>query len=369
MKLGLNRGDLADVVTWAARALPARPTLPVLAGLRLDGGDGTLKASAFDYDTAAAASTDARVDEPGTVLLPGRLLHEVTAALEGEVAEIELDDDMLVLRCDGSTFRLATLPMDEYPDLPPMPPVAGRCDAAALAREVLRVAPAAGRDDTLPVLTGVNFMAQPDALVLQATDRYRAALGEVPWTAASADGAELRAVVNAKLLAGLLKELGAGEVTISFERASEGASLFGLTAGGRQLLARCIPGEFPNIQRFVETPAATTITADAAGLRTAVRRAALATTGTSPPEIRLSASAEGLTLEAAGEGRAASELVAAQVDGDSAEVKFRADFLADGLAAAGGTIRLGLADGFGPAVLASSEEDDAYRHALMPIRG
>ena len=38
MKLQVERDPLAEAVAWTARALPARPTAPVLAGMRLQAG-------------------------------------------------------------------------------------------------------------------------------------------------------------------------------------------------------------------------------------------------------------------------------------------------------------------------------------------
>ncbi len=69
MKIRVDRDVLAEALGWVARALPTRPVVPVLSGLRLDAGTG-LTLSCFDYEVSATAQIEAEVGEPGTVIVP-----------------------------------------------------------------------------------------------------------------------------------------------------------------------------------------------------------------------------------------------------------------------------------------------------------
>ena len=74
---------LADAVAWAARSLPVRPSVPVLAGLLIEtdeGGDG-LQLSTFDYEISARATVPAAVQDEGTALVSGRLLADICRSL------------------------------------------------------------------------------------------------------------------------------------------------------------------------------------------------------------------------------------------------------------------------------------------------
>ncbi len=79
MKIQVDRDVLADAVAWTARALPTRPTVPVLAGMRLHAGS-ELTLSSFDYDVSAQATVDVSTEEEGSALVSGRLLAEIAAA-------------------------------------------------------------------------------------------------------------------------------------------------------------------------------------------------------------------------------------------------------------------------------------------------
>ena len=180
MKFQVDRDALADALAWVARALPTRPVVPVLSGLRLEAADG-LTLSCFDYEVSATARIEADVAEPGTVIVPGRLLAEITRSLPALAVEFSTDDDVVNVICGSAEFALFTLPADEYPALPAAPPLAGTVDGGVLSAAISQVGPATSRDDTLPMLTGVCLDIDGDTLTLAATDRYRLAVRAVPW--------------------------------------------------------------------------------------------------------------------------------------------------------------------------------------------
>src|SRR5580692_5289081 len=183
MKFQVERDVLAEAVGWSVRALPARPGIPVLSGLLLRAADG-LTLSCFDYEVSARAEVSAEVAEPGTVLVPGRLLAEITRSLPSLPVEFADDPDGVSLTCGSASFTLVTLPVEEYPDLPVLSLTAGTVDGGELAAAVGQVAPAASRDDTLPLLTGVNLEVQGETMTLAATDRYRLAVRDLAWSPA-----------------------------------------------------------------------------------------------------------------------------------------------------------------------------------------
>ncbi|MBO0836440.1 MAG: DNA polymerase III subunit beta, partial [Actinobacteria bacterium] len=186
MKIVIERDVLADAVAWTARALPARPTVPVLAGIRLQAA-ADLVLSSFDYDVSAQATVPVTTEEPGTALVSGRLLSEISRSLPAKPVQITAQDGRAVLTCGSSTFTLLTMPEDEYPELPEMPPAAGTVGSDAFATAVTQSAAAAGRDDTLPALTGVRIEIEGDTLTMVSTDRYRLAIRELRWVPARPD--------------------------------------------------------------------------------------------------------------------------------------------------------------------------------------
>ena len=234
MRFRVERNEFTDAVSWTARTLPQRPTgqLQVLSGLMLATTDDGVRLSAFDYEVAAEGTVPAAVADPGSALVPGRLLAEITRALPAAPIDVEADANRLVLTCGSTRFTLPLLPVEDYPDLPAMPDEVGRIEGAAFAAAVGQVVVAAGRDETLPVLTGVRMEITGERLVLAATDRYRLAVREIPWrpldTAAS--GA---ALIPSRTLNETAKALGAAGAEVVIALAAS-AALPAVAAGPAQ---------------------------------------------------------------------------------------------------------------------------------------
>ena len=126
MRFRVDRDVLSEAVTWTARSLPTRPPVPVLAGVRIEAdGDGVVHLSSFDYEVSARSEIAADVTEPGTVLVSGRLLAEISRALPAKPVDVVLDGTKVSVTCGASRFSLLTMPVEDYPALPAMPDVIG----------------------------------------------------------------------------------------------------------------------------------------------------------------------------------------------------------------------------------------------------
>src|SRR4051794_9394611 len=365
MKIRIERDPLADAVAWAARILPQKSQLPVLSGLRLDAEtSGALRLSGFDYEVSAEAELDVTVAEAGSVLVPGRLLADITRSLPGQPVDIATDGSRVQVSCGSARFTLPTLPLDEYPTLPDMPEVAGTLGSDAFAAAVASVAVAAGRDDTLPVLTGIRIEIDGEDVTLAATDRYRLAVRTLRWQPAD-PSLQATALVPARTLAEAAKALTAGaEVTLALAAGTSGEGMFGLAGTTRRTTTRLLDGEFPKYRSLLPDSAAATASLDTAALTEAVRRVSLVATRTSP--VRLSFSADGVVLEAGGLDEAeAAESLPASFEGDPLTIAFNPAYLLDGLNAIDSDeARLAFTAATKPAVLTGKASDEAgdYRY-------
>jgi DNA polymerase III subunit beta len=372
MKIRVERDGFADAVAWAARILPQKAALPVLAGLRIEvDPEGKLELSGFDYEVSAQAQLEATVAEAGSILVPGRLLAEITRSLAPQPIDLATDGSRVVLSCGSSRFTLPTLPLDEYPTLPTMPQVAGTIGSDAFAAAVAAVAIAAGRDDALPVLTGIRVEIDGEQVTLVATDRYRLAVRTLRW--APVDVAmQATALVPARTLAESAKSLTAGaEVTLSLSSNGPGEGLVGLSGGQRSTTSRLLDGEFPKYGSLFPAAASATAIVDSAALTDAVRRVALVASRTSP--IRLSFSADGVGLEAGGVDEAeAQESLPASFEGEPLTIAFNATYLLDGLGSLDSDeAQLAFTGPTKPVVLTGKSGSDGgtdHRYLLMPVR-
>jgi DNA polymerase-3 subunit beta len=374
MKLTIECGALADAMSWAAQSLAARPAAPVLAGLKLAAGGSELTVSGYDYEIATSGSAPAQVDEPGAVLVSGRLLAEIVRTLPHRPVDLAVESAKLKLACGPYRYTLQSMPLNDYPATPTPPEISGHVSAAALATAIAQVAAAAGHDDTLPFLTGIRIEADGEQLRLVATDRYRLTVRDLPWQPLDA-GAHTSILVPAKQLGSLTKALAHGDkVALALPQdGAHGEGQIGLHTPGRTATARLLDGEFIKYERIF--PAAYTGHAviETTALIEAVKGIALVAERNTP--IRLIFSISRATIEAGSNDEAsASVSLDAAVTGPDLTLAANPAYLLDGLTALGTPyVRFEYTAPTKPTVLtgqpaADGAADQAYRYLFIPVR-
>lgn len=404
MKFRVERDVLGEAVSWVARALPTRPVVPVLSGMQVSADADGLTLSCFDYEVSARVCVPADVGEPGTALVPGRLLAEIVRSLPQAHVEVASAADVLMVTCGSAEFSLVSLAQEEYPSLPELPGVIGTVDGGVLATAAAQVVPSSSRDDTLPMLTGVCMDIAGDAITLAATDRYRLAVRVIDWDPAD-HAIRTSALVPARTLADIAKTMSPGvPVTIAFgqpgsaqDRAADGMISF--EGGGRRLTARLIGAEFIRYESRFPAEFGCTAGLPAGQFTDAVRRVSLVADRTSP--VQLAFRPDSVVIEARSDGRArAVETVPVRFAGEQQAISFNPHYLLDGLAAAAlcaqeaaaadstagssGFIRLDFTSPAKPALItwAGTEEESpagqpgsaaggsaAFRYLVVPLRG
>ena len=373
MKFRVERDALADAVAWAARSLATRPTIPVLAGLLLDVSDSTLSISGFDLEASTQVDLEVAAATTGTALVSGRLLADITRSLPPHPVDIAVDGSRLTIACGSARFTLPTMPVEDYPKLPQMPTTAGTVNSAAFATAVAQVAVAAGRDDTLPMLTGVRLEIDGEKLTFAATDKYRLAVRELAWSPSSAVEASAQVVIPARTLADAARSLAqSDELTIALASAGAGDGIIGFSGatGGRASRAttRLLDPQFPPYRTLLPTEWSATAEVAVTPFVEAVKRVALLADRSTP--VRLEFAEGGVNLTAGGddEGRAEEQLEVVY-DGEPITIAFNATFLLDGLGALDTpSARLLFPSANKPTVLRPAESDEEYYYLIMPMR-
>lgn len=383
MKFRVAREVLADAVAWTARSLPPRPSVPVLAGILLEVDNNQLSVSGFDYEVSARAEVDVQSTEAGRTLVPGRLLAEITRALPPHPVDIAADGPRLAITCGNARFSLPTLPVEDYPTLPAMPSSAGVVDSDVFAEAVGQVAVAAGRDDTLPMLTGVRLEIDDDGITLAATDRYRLAVREFSWRPETS-GVSAAVLVPARTLADAAKTLTSGpEIVLSLSSGSSGEGILGLSGKDRQTTTRLLDAEFVKYRAIMPSESFAHAVLPVGPFTEAAKRVALVAERGTP--LRCEFTAGQVTLRAGGtddEGQA-EERCDVEFEGEPLTIGFNPTFLLDGLAAVHSErARMDFTSPLKPAVLSAVEEPAAdgeeapagpraggsYRYLIMPVR-
>ncbi|TXK09590.1 DNA polymerase III subunit beta [Microbacterium hatanonis] len=334
MKFHINRDVFSEAVSFVVKLLPQRNPQPILAGVLIEASDEGLSLAAFDYEASARTTIEATVDEPGTILVHGRLLSEIASRLPNAPIKIVVDDDGgIVLTCGSARFTLASMPVQEYPAIPEVNGESGLVPAEDFATAIAQVAFAASRDDVTPVLTGVQLEVSGTRLSLVATDRYRVALREIPWDGGtSASDEPTTALVPARTLQEVGKTFAhGGDISIAFSGSGD-REIIAFTAGNKTVTSLLIKGNFPPVRRLFPEATEHHAVVNTAELAEAVRRVALVLDRSAP--LRFTFTSDGVSMDASGTEQArASESVDATLVGEDVTLGLNPQYLLESLGA------------------------------------
>ncbi|MFE7958699.1 DNA polymerase III subunit beta [Streptomyces sp. NPDC057413] len=375
MKATIGNEKLAEAAQWALRAIPGNPPVPVLAGMLIEAGDGELTLSGFDYYRSARATEEGEVAEPGKALVPGRVLTDLVRAFpKTRHTTLALEGTDLTLSCGATHITLPSLPLEDYPSLPEVPAPSGTVDGTALAEAAVRVAAAASTDETLMILTGVEFTLSGDQLVLSATDRYHFHVAHVPWQlnpkAAKSKGKDKpltkgKVVVPADVVrdaARILADTGQADLTFTSHQ-------FAVTAPGRVATGSIIEGNLPDYAALFPTEFEAVATTGTEELATAIKHITPLLGKADPLLLDI---ADGQITVRAGtddKGRGRDQVDATLLEGAPLSIAFNPHLLLKTLQQVDGPIvEMRFTTPTKPALLHAPDQADVFRGLIMPIR-
>jgi DNA polymerase-3 subunit beta len=361
VKFRCDRDVLSEALQTVQRGVSSHPGIPALTGVLIEAVDpGSLTVTTTDLEVSARLGVEVQVTEPGTALVPARLLSDTVKSLSDAPVEFEADRSQARIRCAAYEGSLRLLPVEDFPALQPPSGTRIVAEADRFAGAVGQVVRAASRDEARPVLTGVLVEVSREGVTLAATDSYRLAVRDLVATASG----EARAIVPERALseAGRAAQgLERGEIEILL---GEGQISFQI--GGLRLTSRLIEGEFPNYRQLLPERYDNRLTVSRQQLMDAVRRVGLLARDSTPVRMEFNALGVKLSSSSPDLGHAV-EAVEARYEGEDVTAAFNPGYLADGLAAASGeTVRLEVRDGLKPGVVRG--ESDEFTYLVMPVR-
>lgn len=371
MKVEIDTAALADAVAWTSRVIDARPSNPILAGVKLEAIDGTLQFSAFNYEISARHHIEAGVDEAGSVLVQGKLLADITKSLRSEKTYLVTDGSTLTITSGKSKFTLQLMPDTEYPDLPVVPAMLGQVDAPTFVQAVNQACVAVSREENRPVLTGVRMQFQGDKVVMTSTDRFRLARATFTWTPQNPD-VDTTTLVRGSLLKDVSRALDEHQnIRLDFD--ADSPTLLGFENAGRVSTSQLIDGEFPAVGRLFADEYPIQAVVNKQDLLDAISRVALVAERNAP--IRMTFTGQEVALSAGSVDEAqANETLDIDMDGDDITVAFNPSYLKEGLSAVTEPfVRIKMTTPVKPVEFNGQQEADSdesmdYRYLLVPMR-
>jgi len=362
VKISVAKDELVQALAVVSRAVSTRTSVQILSGILLEAAGSELRVAATDMELSLRATVAAQIEGDGSIVLPGKTLVDIARLLPADEVTIEHRPTESVVHVTSGTasYTLHTYNPEDFPRLPDVTAVETfAIDREALLETIQRVARAASRDESRPVLTGVLVQFGGGKLVMAATDSYRLAVKETPLEDAAP---ELEAIVPSRALQELARIATLGDtVDVGVH---ENQVVF-VTAGA-WLTTRRIDGQFPNYRQLLPEQFEHELTLPRSEVLEVVRRASVMIQRSTPLQLRF-ADGELTVIARTHEVGESTESMPVAFTGDTLEIGFNADFLRDGLESVDGDdIRFKLISPLRPAVLQG--DGDEFTYLVMPIR-
>lgn len=365
MKFVCSQSDLNTNLSLVSRAVPSRPTHPILGNVLLVADDqkGRVSLTAFDLSLGIYTSFHADVTEPGKLTLPAKLLADIVSRLpEGEITLNSAEDSedpehaLATIVSASGQFQIRGMGADEFPDLPLIEEANPLMLPIAALSEGLRSSLfAASTDETKQILTGIHLKGSQDNLEFAATDGHRLAVVQTPLENADAepDGIEDFAVtIPARALRELERILAIDQDTDEIALYVDDTQVI-FELGEQRLTSRKLDGAYPAYQQLIPKGFSRTVSLDRKRLLSSLERVAILadrrnnivkfTIDDAQSQLALSVEAQDLG--------SARELIPAEISGESGDIAFNVKYLMDGLKALGSTdLQMQLNEGTQPVI-------------------
>jgi DNA polymerase III subunit beta len=345
MKLTCTQNELNTHLSLVNRAVPSRPTLPVLANVLLtaDAATHQIKLTGFDLSLAVQTSFPAEIEAGGVLTLPSKLLSDIVSRLpDGEITLVtEGDETTVTLTCAAGRYQVRGIEAKEYPELPAIEDGSTAYLSAESLIEGLRGSLfATSSDETKQVLTGVHLTVEPDGLEFAATDGHRLSVvrtmnGNEDSPAAPASSATgFDVTVPGKALRELERMLQMHQSTEAIAvHFDQGQVVFEWT--NQRLTSRLLEGQYPNYRQLIPRQFSRQLTVERRQFISGLERiAVLADQKNSIVKLSLDSVKQEVVLSVdaqdVGSGR---EAIAAQISGEDLEIAFNVKYLLEGLKA------------------------------------
>lgn len=364
MRFTCEKNTLVSAISVASRTVAQKSTIPALEGILCRAGFD-LQLTGFNMETAITVSVDAQVYEPGSCILPARLIFDIIRrAPEGPISITVDADYKAVVKAGYSNFNISAGDAEEYPEIPDVDGHNGvTLPQPKLKDMISRVIFAVSENQARPIHTGCKFEVADDGVSLVAVDGYR--LARQTYHPAEPMGKNMNFVVPAPALKEVEKILSdSGDVTFTL-----GPRHILFEIGSATLVCRLLEGDFLDWRKVVPTGCPIKLTTHVADLAMSIDRVGLIVSEKDKSPVRCTFGANVATFRTSTATARAEDQCSIAGNGEELEIGFNCKYLADALKAIPSEeVCLELKNGLSPVVFTPVRPEDDFAYMVLPVR-
>ena len=331
MKFTCSQEDLNNCLSLVIKAVPGRPSHPVLANvlIKVDKEIQMVCITGFDLSLGIQSAFNAVVEESGTLTVPAKLFIDIVSRMEGDLSlALDSEDENLIhIKSGSGKYNIRGMSADEFPELPEITGDQIELPAKELIKGLKGTLFSASPDESKQVLTGVHIVVSADEIEFASTDGHRLTRVQTPIEG----GTDLAMTIPAKALKEVEKMLVNSALESVAIRFDDSQILFEM--GTQRLTSRKLEGQYPIYNQLIPNKFTGSITIDRkALLGSAERIGVLADQRNNILKCSINYESQSISLSVdAKEVGNGEESVDVQCDGDLKEIAFNIKYLTEGL--------------------------------------
>ena len=368
MKFVCYKDVIIKALNSVVRGVPSKTTMPILEGILIQTNDNEIKLTTYDLEIGIEYKMNCEVKEQGSTVVNAIMFTDIIRKLPDSEINISLsENNLLIIECEGSLYKLATMNPDEFPELPKIEVENSiTLEQSALKNMIRKTIFAVSNDENRPIFSGCLFEIKNNKLNVVAIDGFRLALRTINLPIPVND---FKAVIPAKTLNEVIKI-----ISDSFEEVKLGVSknqaLFELE--NCKLVTRILDGEFLNYSSVIPENWQTRIRVDKNNLLNCFERISLISSSTIEKEkkypVKVSIDIGKMTISCTNQTGDAKEDVYISTEGQYLEAGFNPKYFLDCLKAIDDQeVFIEFGSNISPCLVKSTENND-YIYMILPIR-
>jgi len=177
MKIICDKDKIIKALNSVTKAVASKTTMPILEGILIQTNDKEVKLTTYDLEIGIEYIIEAQVEEEGATVVNAIMFSEIIRKLPDTEIKIYINDkNLLVIECEGSLYKLATMNPNEFPELPQISVENTiELEQNALKEMIRKTIFAVSTEENRPIFTGCLFEVVDNKLNLVAVDGFRLA--------------------------------------------------------------------------------------------------------------------------------------------------------------------------------------------------
>ena len=366
MKIVCEKEKLLKGINSVINGVASKTTMPVLEGILIQTNDKEVKLTTYDLEIGIEYIIECDVKEQGNTVVNATMFSEIIRKLPNTDIAISVNDkNLLVIECEGSLYKLATMNPSEFPELPQISIENSiQIEQNNLKDMIRKTSFAASIDESRGVITGVLIEMKERKLNMVALDGFRMAVARENIINAK----EQNIIIPAKILNEISKIIteNEGDMQDVDLYINEKRAVFIIE--DTKVVLRLLEGEFVDYANILPKDSKCRVVVNRGDLLESIERASLLAKVGKNNLIKLDIKSSSMEVTSKSEEGNVKEEVIISKEGDDLTIGFNSKYMIDALKAIEDeNITMNFNTSISPCLL-KPITGESYEYLVLPVR-